>query len=115
LFDFKEIREGRKVVAVEFRIKSKATSNPNDYDGMAKRDLIKSIQSRMHDRTTETIHAVELFKYHRIILVELIERFEKGAFENVVIQHPKAFFKWHLDEINNMFDQERLFKEKKDY
>ena len=82
---------------------------------MTKRELIKSIQSRIHDRTAETIHAVELFKYHRIILVELIEKFEKGAFEKVVIQHPKAFFKWHLDDINNNYNQERLFKEKKDY
>ena len=82
---------------------------------MNKADLIQSIQSKIYARTAKSVKAIEFISYHRIILVELIKKFDKGIFENVLIQFPKAFFKWHLDDINKMYDQDRLFKEKKDY
>ena len=115
IIDFEEIKEGRKVIAVRFFIKSKVQSNENDFEEMKKPDLILSIQSKVHALTAKKIPTLELIQYHRIILIELIKKIDKGTFENVVIQHPKAFFKWHLDDINNNYDQERLFKEKKDY
>jgi plasmid replication initiation protein len=103
--DFEEIKEGRKINKVKYLIQPKKFNmNTSQYELIPKLKLISVIRKRIYELSGSIIDFKTLNKYHRIVLIELIKKFDSGVFNKVLIKHPKNFFIWHLNDINQMFD-----------
>jgi plasmid replication initiation protein len=114
--EYEEIKKGRKIEQIKYIISKKTFDmNSNEYDLLPKLKLAAIIRKNIYDLTGEIIDFKMLSTYHRIILIELINKFNLSTFNNVLIQYPKAFFKWHLEDINSNYDIKQLFKIKLDF
>lgn len=104
--DFELIKVGRKVEKIKYIIKSKAfmLDNKTQYDLFPKLKLVSSLRKKINDLTGVIIDFKTIEKYHKVVLIELLKKFDTGAFNKVLIGHPKNFFVWHLDSIKEMFD-----------
>jgi plasmid replication initiation protein len=108
---FEEIKKGRKVIGLKIIIKPNNTYLKDGYDLLPKLKLIAILRNKIMNQTGELVDVKTLQNYHRIVLIELIKKFEAGIFQKVIINYPRAFFMWHLDEISTMFD----LSDKEDY
>lgn len=102
---YTEITEGQKVTKLQYIIQAKSFSmNSTEYELFPKLKIFAVLRNKIYNLTGHVISVQMIEKYHRIVLIELIKKFDYGTFEKVLVKTPNAFFKWHLDEINEMFD-----------
>jgi plasmid replication initiation protein len=104
--DFDEIKKGRSIEKIKFIIQDK--SKLKNTDKLSKEKLILKLQNMIFNRTGKVIDATELINYHRIILIELLNDLINNNFDKVLIQNPKAFFIWHLNEKRKNYDCENI-------
>lgn len=102
-FEFEEIQEGRKVVAIKFYIKSKnATTKDSDkfksLDALPKEQLDKLLQLEIHNRYVVLID-IDLIKIHSDkAVLKVLKELKNGIFDKTTVRSPIAFFIWQLEE-----------------
>jgi plasmid replication initiation protein len=100
-----EIKEGRKITKLKYIIVPKNYKmTTNKYELLPKLKLISILCNRINEKTGYIFNFKDLNIYHRIILIDLIKQFDRNNFNDVLIQYPNAFFKWHLDDIKKRYD-----------
>jgi plasmid replication initiation protein len=107
---FEEIRISRRVEQIKYKIFTKKyTMNGKlQYNLIPKLKLISILSKKIYDFTGYVFNFKNLNKYHRIVLIDLIQKFDNNSFDKVLIKYPNAFFKWHLDDISNNYDTSKL-------
>jgi plasmid replication initiation protein len=108
--NFEEIKKGRKVEQIKYLIgskKYKMTGNLQ-YNLIPKLKLISILNKKIYDFTGYVFNFKNLNTYHRIVLIDLIKKFDNNSFDKVLIKYPNAFFKWHLDDISKNYDLSKL-------
>jgi len=114
IFDFEEIKEGRKVKEIIFYIQSKMDIS-NDYKTLRKDKLILLLQKEIHNLTGYIFEARHMNTLHRNILLDLIVKLKNGSFSKVFIRSPEQFFIYQLNEIINKYDIDLLKTRFQDY
>jgi plasmid replication initiation protein len=108
--NIEEIKEGRKITKIKITILKKdyKINKTTDYKQIPKLKIISILKQKIYDLTGHIFQFKQLNIYHRIVLIELINKINCGTFNKVLIQSPNAFFTWHLEDINKMFDLKNL-------
>jgi plasmid replication initiation protein len=108
--DYQEIKQGRKIEQIKYIILTKEynMSGNVQYNLLPKLKLISILNKKIYDFTGYVFSFRTLNKYHRIILIDLIKKFDNNGFDKVLIKYPNAFFKWHLDDINKNYDVSKI-------
>lgn len=114
IFDYEEVKEGRQVKEFIFYIQSKLDIS-DDYKALRKDKLILIIQNQIHCRTGFIFEAKHMNYLHRNILLDLIAKFENGAFNKILIRSPEQFFLYQLNEIQEKYDINILKTKYEDY
>lgn len=111
--DFSELKKSRKVDGLQFHLKTNPNFQSNyitNYHEMPKIKLIKLLKRYFYNKTGVDVSASLFNNYHHLILIELASRVETGKFNNTFIQSPESFIRWHLQDINSIYNQELLKK-----
>lgn len=109
--DFSEQKKSCKVVGLQFHLKTNPNFQNNyitNYHEMPKIKLIELLKKYFYQKTGIDISAFLFNRYHHVILVELATMVETGTFNNTLIQSPEGFVKWHLENINSMYNRDFL-------
>ena len=114
IFDFEEIRNGRRVEDIVFYIQSKSDIS-DDYKTLRKDKLILLIQKEIHNLTGYIFEARHMNTLHRNILIDMMNKFKNGSFNKVYIRNPEGFFIYQLNEIIQNYDIDFLNKKFEDY
>jgi|WetSurMetagenome_2_1015567.scaffolds.fasta_scaffold123620_2 plasmid replication initiation protein len=106
---YKEIKEYRKTIEIEFHIIKSDNKDLANYD---KFKLIGMIQKYYFDLFEENFPHDYLLKKHRIILIEVYKTMQ--GFKPANIKSPPAFMKSNIQTIQDRFDANKL-KDIKDW
>lgn len=113
VFDYEEIKEGRKTKEIVFHIKSKKCISI-DYEISRKDKLILLIQKKIYNKTGHIFDAKHMNRIHRNILLELLQKLD-NCYENIFIKTPEGFFINEIKIIQEKYDMELLNKKFEDY
>lgn len=110
--NFREVKTSQQVTELVFEIISKANFNDyiTSYSKLPKVELSYLLKKYFHGKTGHDIPAKLLLSYHRIILEALLQKVDKGSFDDVLIESPNGFVTWHLDDIQGNYDEKQLKK-----
>ena len=103
--NIEEIKVGRKIGQLKYFIQKKHFDiHTSNYELLPKLKIANLIQKKIHDQTGIIVDLNIIKNYHRFVLIKLLDKFDVGTFNKVIIKSPKAFFQWHLDDIKNNYD-----------
>jgi hypothetical protein len=105
IVNIEEIKVGRKIGQLKYFIQKKHFDiHTSNYELLPKLKIANLIQKKIHDQTGIIVDLNTIKNYHRFVLIKLLDKFDVGTFNKVIIKSPKAFFQWHLDDIKNNYD-----------
>jgi plasmid replication initiation protein len=111
--NFEEIKEGRAVKTFLFYIKSK--KEITDFKTKSKDKLILEIQNNIYKKCGYIFEAKHMNDLHRIILIDLLNKFYNDSFNKIFIRNPNQFFIYQLNEIKQNYDIDKMNKKFPDY
>lgn len=109
-FTYKEIKEGRKIIGINFNIIN--IKKGEDYEKYDKFKLITKIQDIFFNKFGVNINNIDLTKKHRIIIITILTELKNKKVSKIV--YPERWFIKYVREIEDRYDPV-MIKEKKDF
>jgi plasmid replication initiation protein len=107
--DFEEIKNGKRVVKIKFKVKSKNKLMDDDFkslDGLPKEQLSKLLQLEIQKRYVVVMPFEKINKHSDNAILVLLKDLKSGKYDKTPISKPTGFFIWQLDELDGEHDEE---------
>lgn len=92
-------RLGRSCKLIKFTIKKQSELIDKSFYYKVERTLlINKLQNQIYQKTGHAMDYKKIDEFHRYAIISVVERFDKGGFDNLHIQHPNNFFLNRLEE-----------------